>query len=172
VDKGLFSMLIFLIGIVFGYLLFDWQNKSPTDRIVTKTEIKTDTVFVQIRDTIRIAKTEIKQEYLRDTVFIDGYKPKINEFKASSPFLHGNTYVSGEVLGEVLKIDIVNDFKIPTITNTITNTTTITKKPSGIFLMAGVNQQLSPSIGITLIKDRYLLGVTNNSIQLGYKLGK
>jgi hypothetical protein len=170
-DKGLLFAVIFLLGLVSGYILFDWQSKGSIDRIVTKTIQTTDTVFVHLTDTVHVLRTEIKQQYLRDTVFVETYEAKINAFKTSKPFLYGNTTVSGEVLGEVLKMDIVNDFKIPTITNTITTTNTIIKKPLGLFLTAGVNQQLIPSVGVTLIKDKYLFGITNNSIQLGYKLG-
>jgi hypothetical protein len=171
-DKALLIAVVFLLGIVSGYILFDWQRGNDVAKVITKTEVKTDTVFVHLTDTVHVLRTEIKIEHLRDTIFAEPYEAKINAFKTSKPFLYGNTTVSGEVLGEVLKMDIVNDFKIPTITNTITNTTTITKKPSGIFLTAGVNQQLVPFVGVTLIKDRYLFGITNNSIQLGYKLGR
>jgi hypothetical protein len=159
------------VGLIIGYLLFDWQNGKDIAKVITKTEFKTDSVFVQVYDTVHVLRTEIKTEYLRDTIFAEPYEAKINAFKTSKPFLYGNTTVSGEVLGEVIKMNIVNDFKIPTITNTITNTTTIIKKPSGIFLTAGVNQQLTPSVGVILVKNKYLFGITNNSIQFGYKLG-
>jgi hypothetical protein len=170
-DKGLLIAVIFLLGIITGYLLFDWHNKGA---IVTKTvtERTTDTVYVAVKEIQTVIKKEIKTEYLRDTILLEPYESKIIGFKTSKSFLYGNTTVSGEVLGEVLKMDIVNDFKIPTITNTITNTTTIIKKPSGIFLTAGVNTQLVPSVGAIFIKDKYLIGLTNNSIQLGYKLGR
>jgi hypothetical protein len=171
-DKGLLLAVIFLLGLVSGYILFDWKKGGDVARVITKTEVKTDTVFVHLTDTVHVTRTEIKTEHLRDTIFAEPYEAKINSFKTSKSFLHGNTTVSGEVLGEVLKMDIVNHFKIPTITNTITTTNTIIKKPLGLFLTAGVNQQLIPSVGVTLIKDKYLFGITNNSIQLGYKLGR
>jgi len=170
-NKALLFAIIFLLGLIGGYLLFNWQNGNDVAKVITKTEYKTDSVFVQVYDTVHVLRTEIKTKYLRDTIFAESYEAKINAFKTSKPFLYGNTTVSGEVLGEVLKMDIINDFQIPTITNTITNTTTIIKKPSGIFLTAGVNQQLTPSVGVTLIKNKYLFGITNNSIQFGYKLG-
>jgi len=157
-------LLFTFIGLVIGYFLFSKEIK-PT--IITKTEKKTDTVYVTIRDTIRIR--EIQHEYLRDTVLI-GFEPKISTFTASKSFLYGNTTVSGEVLGSVLKMDIINDFKIPTITNTITNTTTIIKKPQGLFLAVGVNKQLTPNIGVIFVRDRYLFGLNTSGIQLGYKI--
>jgi hypothetical protein len=171
-DKGLLIAVIFLLGIISGYILFDWNNGNSISKVITKKEFKTDTVYIHFTDTVHILRTEIKHEQIRDTVFIEPYEAKINGFKASKSFLYGNTTVIGEVLGEVLKMNIINDFKIPTITNTIINTTTIIKKPSGIFLTAGVNNQLIPSVGAIFIKDRYLIGLTNNSIKLGYKLGR
>jgi hypothetical protein len=163
-------LVIFLGGIIFGYLLFDWQNKDSV-LVKTVTEVTTDTLFVHTRDTITITKTEIEQTYLRDTIFLEPYEAKINTFKTTKDFLYGSTTVEGEVLGEVLKMDIINDFKIPTVTNTINTTNMVIKKPSGLFLTVGVTQQLNPSVGVTLVKDKYLFGLTNNSIQLGYKLG-
>lgn len=163
-------ILSLVIGIIIGYIMF---AKEIEPEIITKTEFKTDTIYIEIRDTIKLTKTEIKQEYLRDTILID-FKPKIKAFKASKSFLHGNTRISGEVLGEVLKMDIYNDFKIPQVTNTITNTNTIVKKPQGLFLTAGVTKQLgfTPSIGVTFVRDKYLIGVSNTDFKFGYKLGK
>jgi hypothetical protein len=170
-DKALLIAVVFLLGLVSGYILFDWQKGNNVARVITKTEVKTDTLFVHLTDTVHVTRTDIKIEHLRDTIFAEPYEAKINAFKTSKAFLYGNTTVSGEVLGDVLKMDIVNDFKIPTITNTITTTNTIIKKPLGIYLVAGVNQQLTPSVGIVLIKDKYLFQITNNSLSLGYKLG-
>lgn len=154
-----------LCGFTIGYFLI---KKEQIETIVTKTEFKTDTLYVTIRDTIRLTKTEIKQEYLRDTVLID-FKPQIKAFTASNRFLYGNISVSGEVLGEVLKMDISHDMKLPTITNTITKTNTIIKKPSGIFLTAGVNQT-TPYVGGVFIRDKYLVGLNTSGFQVGYRL--
>ena len=161
----------FSIGLVIGLLIAYWfASKHEIEPvIITETKNETDTVYITIRDTIRLTKTEIKHEYLRDTVIID-YKPKIRAFKASKPFLYGNTHISGEVLGEVLKIDISNDFKLPTVTNTVTNTTTIIKKPQGLFPVAGVNKQLTPFVGAVYVRDRYLLGLTTESAFVGYRV--
>lgn len=127
----------------------------------TKTEIvdvrTSDTVYITVRDTIRITKKEIKHEYLRDTVVTD-FKPEISLFTASKPFTYGNVYLSGEVLGTVLKMDITQDFQIPTITNTITRTETITKieKPRGLYIGAGVNQQLTPFAQINYLDKQFI----------------
>lgn len=169
---SLFLLFIALIiGLLIGYFLFSKDGLEP--EIITKTEFRTDTVYITMRDTVRLTKKEIKHEYLRDTVIVD-FKPKIKAFTASKSFLYGNTYVNGEVLGEVLKMDIVNDFKLPQITNTVTTTNTVIKKPSGLFLTAGVTKQLgfTPSIGVTFVRDRYLIGISNNDFKFGYKLGK
>jgi hypothetical protein len=153
--------------------LNDYQQK---DNFIVKTEVMTeiDTVFVRVVDTVHVTRTEIKHEQVRDTVLIEPFEPIISKFKTSKPFLYGNTYVSGEVFGEVLKMDIVNDFNIPTVTNTITKTNTIIKKPSGLFLTAGVNSNFStqyqPYFGAIFIKDKYLLGLNTSGFQIGYKV--
>lgn len=156
-----------IIGIVIGYFLSD---KSGNVEVIETIETKTDTVYVTVRDTVTITKTEIEHRVLRDTILIEPIEPIIKAFTASKPFLYGNVSVNGEVLGEVLKMDIYTDFNLPTVTNTITKTNTVIKKPSGLFLTAGVQNNLTPSIGAVFIRDRYLLGLSTSGIQIGYKL--
>ena len=119
------NILIPIASFLFGAFLYAWLFTPESE---TKTEIKevrtTDTVYVTVRDTIRLTKTEIKHQYLRDTILID-FKPQIKVFTASKRFLYGNATITGEVLGEVLKIDLYNDFKLPTVTNTIERTVPI-----------------------------------------------
>ena len=156
-----------ILGIVIGYFLSD---KSGDVEIIETIETKTDTVYVTVRDTVTITKTEIEHRVLRDTILIKPIEPIINAFTASKPFLHGNVSVNGEVLGEVLKMDIYTDFNLPQVTNSITKTNTVIKKPSGLFLTAGVNKQLTPSLGAVFVKDRYLLGLSTSGFHVGYKL--
>jgi hypothetical protein len=163
VEKYLITLII---GLVIGYFLF---GKEAEPIINTITETKTDTVFITKKDTIYIKSKEIHHTFLRDTVIID-FDPKINLFTSSKPFLYGNVSVSGEVLGEVLKIDIFTDLKIPQITNTITTTNTIMKKPSGFYLTAGINKQLTPNVGLTYVRDRVMIGVTTQDVKVGVKI--
>ena len=134
---------------------FFWPEFTEKTEIVET--VKTDTVFVIIKDTVRITKTQIKHEVLRDTILID-FKPEIKLFTASFPFLYGNTYLTGEVLGEVLKMDVSNDFKIPTVTNTInrTETNTIIKNPRALYLGAGVNSQLTPNLTAHYLDNQFI----------------
>lgn len=133
---------------------FFWPEFTENTEIV---EVRsTDTVYVTIRDTVRI--TKVKNEYLRDTILSKPIQPQIKAFTASTPFLYGNTYVNGEVLGEVLKIDITNDFKIPTVTNTInrTVTNTITEKPRGLYVGASINSGLRPAAQLLYLDKQYI----------------
>jgi hypothetical protein len=107
--------------------------------------------------TVYIPKTSIKTEVLRDTILID-FKPQISLFETSFPFEYGSTKVSGEVLGEVLKMTATSEYQIPVVTNTITNTETrtIIEKPKGIYLGAGVNSLLKPSASVAYLDNKYL----------------
>jgi hypothetical protein len=132
--------------------------KPETEEVYRFTTVtKTDTLFVDKVSTVYIPKTSIKTEVLRDTILID-FKPQISLFETSFPFEHGSTKVSGEVLGEVLKMTATNDYKIPVVTNTITNTETrtIIQKPKGIYLGAGVNSLLKPSASVAYLDNKYL----------------
>ncbi len=123
-------------------------------------------------DTIYIPKTKIKTQVLRDTVLLD-YKPKISLFKASFPFEYGSTHLSGEVLGEVLKMTAINDYTIPVVTNTITETKTekVIVKPKGVYLGAGINSVLDPSVKVGYLDNKYLFQYQYQPLQKVHQIG-
>ena len=147
--------IFFLIGAIVAIILFPKREIETVYK--TTTRIETDTIYVASTDTIYIPKTMIKTKVLRDTVLLDS-KPKISLFQASFPFYYGSTHVSGEVLGEVLKMTAINDYTIPVVTNTITETKTekVIVKPKGIYLGAGVNSMLRPSGKVSYLDNKYL----------------
>jgi len=147
--------IFFLIGAIVAIILFPKREIETVYK--TTTRIEKDTIYVASTDTIYIPKTMIKTKVLRDTVLLDS-KPKISLFKASFPFDYGSTNVSGEVLGEVLKMTAINDYTIPVVTNTITETKTekVIVKPKGIYLGAGVNSMLRPSGKVSYLDNKYL----------------
>ena len=164
--------IILLIGLISGFLLNDCQRKLPYE-VKTETIFKTDTVFQIQRDTIFL--TKVKHIYSRDTIIQIQDKPysvPLQSFSEAFNVLHGNVTVSGEVAGKVTKMSVMTDFKLPTITNTITTKETVVKKPSGLFLTAGIDKQLTPFLGGTFIHDRYLLGLTTQSLTIGYRVGR
>lgn len=154
-DKTKIAAVSFLIGVIVAVILF--PKKEIETIYKTKTERLTDTIYITSKDTIYIPKTRIKTQVLRDTILIDS-KPKIKAFETTFPFENGSTRVSGEVLGEVLKMTAVNDFKLPVVTNTITETKTetIVVKPKGIYLGAGINSLLRPSGKVSYLDNKYL----------------
>jgi hypothetical protein len=81
--------------------------------------------------------------------------------------------VSGEVLGEVLKMTATNDFKIPVVTNTITNTETktIIQKPKGIYLGAGVNSLIQPMAKVSYLDNKYLFEYQYQPVTKVHALG-
>jgi len=147
--------IFFLIGAIVAIILFPKREIETVYK--TTTRIEKDTIYVASTDTIYIPKTMIKTKVLRDTVLLDS-KPKISLFKASFPFDYGSTNVSGEVLGEVLKMTAINDYTIPVVTNTITETKIekVIVKPKGIYLGAGVNSMLRPSGKVSYLDNKYL----------------
>jgi hypothetical protein len=149
------AIVSFLAGVVLTFVVYPRHEQETVYKFETVT--KTDTLFVDKVSTVYIPKTKIKTEVLRDTILID-FKPQISLFKTTIPFEYGNTYLSGEVLGEVLKMTATNDYKIPVVTNTITNTETktIIEKPKGLYLGAGVNSLLKPSASVSYLDNKYL----------------
>jgi hypothetical protein len=149
------AIVSFIAGVILAFLLLPKPETEEVYRFTTVTE--TDTLFVDKVSTVYIPKTSIKTEVLRDTILID-FKPQISLFETSFPFEYGSTKVSGEVLGEVLKMTATSDYQIPVVTNTITNTETrtIIEKPKGIYLGAGINSLLKPSASVAYLDNKYL----------------
>jgi hypothetical protein len=164
------AIIAFLIGVVLTFVIYPKPEQETVYKFETVTE--TDTLFVNKVETVYIPRTSIKTEVLRDTILID-FKPKISQFTASFPFEHGSTSVSGEVLGEVLKMSATNDFKIPVVTNTITNTETrtIIQKPKGIYLGAGVNSLLKPSASVAYLDNKYLFQYQYQPFSRSHQIG-
>jgi hypothetical protein len=149
------AIISFLIGAILTIIIYPKPEAEEIYKFTTVTE--TDTLFVDKVSTVYIPKKEIKTEILRDTILV-GHTPTINAFSSTTPFEYGNTYVNGEVLGEVLKMSVTNDFKIPVVTNTITNTETrtIIQKPRGIYLGVGVNSLLDPGVKASYLDNKYI----------------
>jgi hypothetical protein len=164
------AIISFLIGVVLTFVVYPKPDFETVYKYETITE--TDTLIVQVKDTVYIPKTKIKTEFLRDTVLID-FKPQISQFTASFPFEYGSTSVSGEVLGEVLKMTATNDFKIPVVTNTITNTETktIIQKPKGIYIGGGVNSLIQPSASVSYLDNKYLFTYQFEPLQKVHQIG-
>ena len=164
------AIIAFIAGVILTFIIYPKPEEETVYKFETKVE--TDTIYTRIVDTIYISKNKIKTEVLRDTVLID-YKPKISLFQTSIPSEYGSTHVSGEVLGEVLKMTATNDFKIPVVTNTITNTETktIIKKPKGIYLGAGVNSLIQPMAKVSYLDNKYLFEYGYQPVTKVHSLG-
>lgn len=169
-ERKIIATVSFAVGVIMAMILFPKKEYKT----IYKTEIKreTDTVYVSYKDTVYIPKTKIKTEYLRDTILID-FKPQIKRFETFFFFDNGNTKVSGEVLGEVLKMNAINEYSIPVVTNTITETKTekIVVKPKGMYLGAGINSLLQPSAKISVLDNKYLFQYQYQPMQKIHQVG-
>ena len=154
-EKIRIAILAFIAGVILAFIVFPRPESETVYKFETK--VQTDTLFVNSTNTVYIPKKEIKTQVIRDTILID-YKPKISLFETTFPFDYGSTKVSGEVLGEVLKMTATNNYTLPVVTNTITETKTetIIKKSKGIYLGAGVNSLLQPSAKVGYLDNKYL----------------
>lgn len=151
-----------------------------TTKKVVETVYETDTTYqhykekyrmdsiksIALHDSIGYYKKKYSQKLKEGNVIIIE-EPKKNEpfsaplrrFTGQRPFLYGNTFFSTVVAGELLEIDITNDFKIPTITNTITTKETITRTvySKGLYLGGGVNSLLDPKIGAAYVNNKWVV---------------
>ena len=164
------ALTAFLAGVVLAFIVYPKPEVEEVYKFTTKTE--TDTVVVNVIDTVYIPKNKIKTQVVRDTILVD-YKPSIKKFEASKSFEYGETSVSGEVLGDVLNLDIKNKFAIPVVTNTITNTETktIIKKSKGVYLGANINSLLQPGAGASYVDDKYIFQYQYQPLQKIHQIG-
>ena len=164
------AILAFLGGVILTFVVYPRHEQETVYKFETVT--KTDTLFVDKLETVYLPKTKIKTEVVRDTILID-FKPQISLFETTFPFEHGSTKISGEVLGEVLKMTATNDYKLPVVTNTITNTETktIIQKPKGIYLGGGVNSLLQPSASVSYLDNKYLFSYQFQPLQKVHQIG-
>ena len=169
-EKIKIAITSFLAGVVLAFIFMPKPETEEVYKFTTVTQI--DTLFVTSRDTVYVPKNKIKTEFLRDTVLID-FKPQISLFETTFPFEYGSTKVSGEVLGEVLKMTATSDYTIPVVTNTITNTETrtIIQKPKGIYLGANVNSLLQPGAGVSYLDNKYLFQYQYQPLQRVHQIG-
>ena len=164
------ATLAFLAGVILAFIVFPKRELETVYK--TTVERLTDTLYITSTDTIYVPKTKIKTEFLRDTILID-FKPQISRFETLFPFEHGSTKVSGEVLGEVLKMTATSDYTIPVVTNTVieTKTETIIKKSKGFYLGANVNSLLQPSANASYVDDKYLFTYQFQPLQRVHQIG-
>ena len=164
------ATLAFFAGVILAFIFYPKPEAEEVYRFSTVTKI--DTVYKEIKDTVYVPKMRIKSQVLRDTILVN-HKPVIKSFSTTTPFEYGNTYVSGEVLGDVLKMSVTNDFKIPTVTNTITNTETktIIQKPKGIYIGASINSLLDPGAKVSYLDNKYLFQYQYQPVTKVHSLG-
>jgi hypothetical protein len=170
-DKRILTSIIsFIAGIILAFLIMQKPEEETVYKF--KSVTKTDTLILEVKDTVYVPKMWIKSQFVRDTV-LEEYKPTISLFSTTTPFEYGNTHVSGEVLGEVLKMSVTNDFKIPVVTNTITETKTetIVKKPKGIYLGASVNSLLQPAASVAYLDNKYMFEYQYQPLQNIHQIG-
>lgn len=164
------AIVAFLIGVVLTFIVYPKPEIETVYKYTTKTE--TDTAYVEVLDTVYVPKTRIKNQIIRDTILVDK-KAKISLFETTFPFEHGITKVSGEVLGEVLKMTAKSDYNLPIVTNTVTETKTetIVVKPKGVYLGAGINSLLQPSASAFYVDNKYIFQYQYQPLQKVHQIG-
>ena len=152
------ASFVFILGFILGFLLWLWLFKPDTileTRI--ETEIKVDTCYIELRDTVYLTRERIKQEIVRDTVLVN-YQPKIRAYRALFPLTYGDVSIQGEVLGEVMTMNANADFKIPKITKAITTkeVKTIIENKKALYLGGRINQRFAPDLTVIYVSDQFL----------------
>jgi hypothetical protein len=173
-NRIIFSIIGAIAGFIICYMFF---FPDITERVEYSEKIQIDTVYQEVRDTIRIDHHSVKTVYLRDTIIQERSFP-INRFSGLESTLYGDIGYSGLVAGHFLNLDLTTNFKIPQITNTIERETirTRTINPKGLYLGGSVSDQVQFSAGASYLDNKWMFdyrydrGIQSHSIGVKRKI--
>lgn len=162
VDKQNFKISIliafFVGGLIgmFGYdrFLADKYIELPP-KVVTKTEYIP--IQIPIVDSVFVEVKIPKYIYIRDTIIKNKVLP-LNNYVGSERTINGLVYYDITTAGYLTNYKFKTDYKIKTFipqTTTTINTTSI-KKPKGLYLGLGINQQFSPFGKVDYLDNQYI----------------
>ncbi len=162
------KIIILIIGLAIGFFLSPIKIKNTHTESV---KIEVDTVWNTVTERIYIDRPVTKYErdtlIVFDSIFVN---VPINSFKQLFPIQHGVATVSGEVAGELLKMDLETFLNIPTVTETVTIIKT-EKPPKGFYAGAGYDwERKKPVLGASYLGGRFNLNVNINSASLLYRV--
>jgi hypothetical protein len=168
----------FAIGLILGLLIYrTFFYPDFTERVEVVERVTVDTVYKEVRDTIRIERTQVRIEYVTDTIIQDLRFP-INRFSGLESTLYGDIKYTGLVAGHFLKLDLTTNFRIPQINQTIERERTITRtiRPRGLYLGGSVSNQVQWSAGASYLDNlwmfdyRYDVGIGSHSLGVKRKV--
>jgi hypothetical protein len=161
------KIIILVFGVGLGYFLAPTKIKNNHTESV---KIEVDTVWNTVTEKIYIDKPVTKYE--RDTLIVFDsilVHVPIKSFKHLFPIQHGVATVSGEVAGELLKMDLETFLNIPTVTETVTITKT--EKPKGFYAGFGYDwERKKPVLGASYLVGRFNLNLNTNSASVLYRV--
>jgi hypothetical protein len=161
------KIIILVFGVGLGYFLAPTKIKNNHTESV---KIEVDTVWNTVTQRIYIDRPVTKYE--RDTLIVFDsifVHVPIKSFKHLFPIQHGVATVSGEVAGELLKMDLETFLNIPTVTETVTITKT--EKARGFYAGLGYDwERKKPVLGASYLVGRFNLNVNTSSASLLYRV--
>jgi hypothetical protein len=161
------KIIILIIGLAIGFFLSPTKIKNT---YTEKIKIQVDTVWNTVTERIYIDRPVTKYE--RDTLIVFDsifVHVPINSFKQLFPIQHGVATVSGEVAGELLKMDLETFLNIPTVTETVTITNT--EKARGFYAGLGYDwERKKPVLGASYLSERFNLNVNTSSASVLYRV--
>ena len=148
----------YAIAVILGLAIYHFFLRPEiSERVEVVETFKVDTVYIEVRDTIRIDRTQVQIEYVTDTVIQTQSFP-INRFTGLEPTLYGDIRYTGLVAGHFLNMQLNTNFRIPQVTNTINREKTVTRviNPRGMYIGGSVSDQIQFSAGASYLDNLWL----------------
>lgn len=168
----------YAIAVLLGLLIYHLFFKPKiSERVEVVETFKVDTVYLYVRDTIRINRTRVQIEYVTDTV-IEKQSFPINRFTGLESTLYGDIGYTGLVAGHFLNLQLNTNLKFPTLETTINREKTVTRviKARGLYVGGSVSDQIQYSAGASYLDNvwlfdyRYDVGLGSHSIGIKRKI--
>jgi len=191
-DLGLRYAILVFAGVLIGMFIYD-RFLVPEHETTYKETIVTDTTFKHYKekylvDSIKSKSLSDSVEFFKkkykgiltknniiivhDSVFVDKpFLAPLRRFNGQRAFLYGNTYFNATVAGELLDMEITNDFKIKTITNTITKETKTVIKPKGLYVGIMGNSNIGAGPSVDYLDNNYLFSYNYDAVNKNHSIG-
>lgn len=158
------NLLFVAIGFAICYI---FMNPKTVEKISIQTKTTVDTVLVPVvekipfsdlafsilEDSVEHYKTLYAAELENLKIVKEGepFSAPLRRYSGFTPTLYGNIGYNAVVAGKVLDFDIVQDLRVPHITNRIETTKTITRDLRGVYAGASVSSDINYKLGASYV---------------------
>lgn len=163
------NLLFVAIGFAICYI---FMNPKTVEKITVETKTTVDTVLVPVvekipfsdlafsilEDSVEHYKTLYAAELENIKIVKEGepVSAPLRRYSGFAPTLYGNVGYYAVVAGKVLDFSVVQDLRIPHITNKIETVKTVTRDLRGVYAGAAISDHIGYKVGASYVDRDWL----------------